>query len=101
MLHKIDFDATTFKPRKGHLLVKVKKPDDEVKTESGIVTEIKRSTLDRPCYGRVEAANTEDDIPVGTNVVFPNTDGIDCSFNGIEGYVLLKVESVIGLVGYI
>ena len=99
MLHKIDFDASTFTPRKGHLLVKVNKPDDMVKTESGIVTEIKRSTLDRPCYGCVVAANTEDDIPVGVNVVFPNTDGIDCSFNGIEGYVLLKVESVIGLVG--
>ena len=96
MLHKIDFDARTFTPRKGHLLVKVNKPDDMVKTESGIVTEIKRSTLDRPCYGCVVAANTEDDIPVGANVVFPNTDGIDCSFNGIEGYVLLKVESVIG-----
>ena len=99
MLHKIDFDADTFKPREGHLLVKVNKPDDMVKTESGIVTEIKRSTLDRPCYGCVEAANSVDGIRVGANVVFPNTDGIDCSFNGIEGYVLLKVESVIGLVG--
>ena len=99
MLHKIDFDASTFKPREGHLLVKVNKPDDMVKTESGIVTEIKRSTLDRPCYGRVEASHPEDKIPVGANVVFPNTDGIDCSFNGVEGYVLLKVESVIGLVG--
>lgn len=99
MLHKIDFDASTFAPREGHLLVKVNRPDDMVKTESGIVTEIKRSTLDRPCCGRVEASNSADKIPVGANVVFPNTDGIDCSFNGIEGYVLLKVESVIGLVG--
>lgn len=99
MLHKIDFDFKTFAPRAGHLLVKVNKPDDMVKTESGIVTEIKRSTLDRPCYGEVVASDKEDGIPVGANVVYPNTDGIDCSFNGIDGFVLLKVESVIGLVG--
>lgn len=98
MQHNIDFDYTSFKPRKGHLLIAIPPRDDVVKTASGIITEVKRSVLDRPCYGEV-VASADEDIPVGSNVVYPNTDGIDCIFNGQKGFVLLKVDSVIGLVG--
>lgn len=97
MQHNIDFDYTSFKPRKGHLLIATPPQDDVVKTASGIVVE-RRSVLDRPCYGEV-VASADEDIPVGSNVVYPNTDGIDCVFNGQKGFVLLKVDSVIGLVG--
>lgn len=97
MRHNIDFDYTSFKPRKGHLLIATPPQDDVVKTASGIVVE-RRSVLDRPCYGEV-VASADEDIPVGSNVVYPNTDGIDCTFNGQKGFVLLKVDSVIGLVG--
>ena len=97
MQHNIDFDYTSFKPRKGHLLIATPPQDDVVKTASGIVVE-RRSVLDRPCYGEV-VASADEDIPVGSNVVYPNTDGIDCVFNGQRGFVLLKVDSVIGLVG--
>lgn len=97
MQHNIDFDYTSFKPRKGHLLIATPPQDDVVKTASGIVVE-RRSVLDRPCYGEV-VASADEDIPVGSNVVYPNTDGIDCAFNGQKGFVLLKVDSVIGLVG--
>lgn len=97
MQHNIDFDYTSFKPRKGHLLIATPPQEDVVKTASGIVVE-RRSVLDRPCYGEV-VASADEDIPVGSNVVYPNTDGIDCVFNGQKGFVLLKVDSVIGLVG--
>lgn len=98
MIHTINYDYKTFRPRKGYLLVKVTPNDGEVKTESGIVTEITRSTLDRPCFGQV-VMSVEDNIEIGDVVVYPNTDGIDCEFNGQKNFVLLKASSVIGTVG--
>lgn len=94
MKHIIDTTSEDFIPAKGNLLVKPHEQQTEVTTASGIVTEIKRSMLDRPCYGKVVKSGSAD-YGVGLNVVYPNTDGIDCQLNDGD-FMILKAESVIG-----
>ena len=96
MIQKLPFEACRFKAMKGHLLLKVLSSDSVEVSKSGIVIG-KKSVLDRPCWGEVMSSGV-DNIIEGDVVVFPNTDGIDCEFNEHTGYMLLKGDSVIGII---
>lgn len=96
MIQKLPFDAAKFNSLKGYVLLTTDKQDDVETTKSGIVIG-KRSVLERPCYGTVVSSGVEA-APVGSVIVYPATDGIDCEFNSVAGYVLLKEESIIGTI---
>lgn len=95
-ISEIDLKSSEFQPMDDYLLIKTQELDPVVKSNSGIVIEIKRSSLERPCSGTVIASGkNEMGIVNGDFVIYPNTDGIDVKMN--DGtFTLLRIKSVIG-----
>jgi len=98
MAQRIKILSTEFQPKNEYVLVK----PEELKTEetilpSGIIKlgEELKST-DRPTSGVVVDAGCEcEDITQGDFIIWPNTDGLDLTFNDGE-FMLLRFASVIG-----
>lgn len=94
--HVVDFKSTEFQPRANSILVVYESPEKEVKTESGILIERKRSSLDRQTQGEVVAVGSEIDwISPGDVVVWAITDGMDLKMLDGE-FLLLKEHSILG-----
>lgn len=96
MIHKLPFSSNEFRALPGHLLLKTPVTDDEEKSSAGIVLG-RKSVIERPCYGTVLSSGVKNIMP-GDTVVYPATDGLDCTFNDEKGYVLLKADSLIGII---
>ena len=96
-ISEINLKSTDFKPMKEYALIKTEKLDTAVKSESGIVIEMRRSSLERPCSGTVIAVDDDNEynIRVDDFVVYPNTDGIDVKMLDGE-FTLLRIKSIIG-----
>lgn len=103
-MQEIKLNSTEFQPRSEYILVKPELPDDEAKTQSGIIIgTAKKSPTNRPMSGTVIAVGCAiQDIKEGDYVIYPNTDGLDLKFldsdPAIEEaqFVLLRDKSVLG-----
>lgn len=92
----IQLKSTEFAPRKDSILVKYDKPEQEVKTESGIVVQMHRSSLERQTYGEVVAVGTDVDwISEGEFVIWAMTDGINLELEDGE-FLVLRETSILG-----
>lgn len=96
---KIGIESKDFQPRNDLILVKpVALEKGEETTDSGIVIAItqNQSITDRPTSGEVISHGTDcAGINVGDMVIWPETDGIDLTFNDGE-FMLLREPSIIG-----
>lgn len=96
MNQKINLKSTEFSPRCNSILVKYKQPEKEVTSQSGIVIEMKRSSLERETSGEVISVGSEVDwIFPGDFVVWAMTDGINLEMLDGE-FLLLRETSVLG-----
>lgn len=97
---KVNLESKDFQPRENSILVTYKEPEKEVKSETGIVLEMQRSTLERPIQGKVVQKGTSEDldwIDIGEEVVWTMTDGVLMEMN--DGlFLLLRETSVLGKV---
>lgn len=93
---KINLNSAEFTPRCNSILVKYKQPEKEVKSDSGIILEMHRSSLERETQGEVIAVGVEVDwINPGDFVVWPMTDGINLDMLDGE-FLLLRETSILG-----
>lgn len=95
---KVYIESTEFQPKNEFILVKPEELKTEETTSSGLVISLNKNNraLDRPTSGRVIAVGKDiEDIPVGTFVFWPTTDGIDFEFNDGD-FMLLRYASILG-----
>lgn len=92
----VPLKSTEFTPRKDSILVKYDKPEQEVKTESGIVVQMHRSSLERQSSGVVIGVGSEVSwISDGDFVVWAMTDGINLELEDGE-FLVLRETSILG-----
>lgn len=85
-------DISKFKPLGDLVLVEFKPLD--FKTESGIITKVKKHFDDRPTEGKVIAMGSKvEDLKIGDIVVFENIRGYDID----DTHLLLGVKTILGV----
>lgn len=93
---KVNLNSTEFQPRKDSILVVYNEPEKEVKTDSGIIVETRRSSLERQTSGEVIAVGSDVTwLEPNDFVVWVMTDGINLELNDGE-FLLLRESSILG-----
>lgn len=96
MITEINIRSDEFQPFDEHLLVKPEKLDLEIKSDSGIVLGVRRSVLDRPCYGKViRAGKNKHGIKENDMIVWSKEEGLDVKMLDGE-FIFLYAERIIG-----
>jgi len=95
---QISIDSSEFQPKNEYMLIEPADKPSEKTTDAGIIIPLMNTSVvnSRPTSGTVISVGSDiKDIEVGDFVMWPNTDGLDLSFDDGE-YMLMRYESIIG-----